>query len=283
MKQFNNITMNIKHFDMLSASHQTSNIKHLILFFALIFLFGVAKSQIIFSGNEQIGVDEKLSDTIPLNLNFINENDDTIQLGSLIDKPTVFSFVYFDCPGLCSPLQQGISELVDNSDLELGKDYQIITISFNYKDNPEKAKQKKLNFAKNISKDKSKYWYYLTGDSTSISNILTATGYRIKVTGLDFAHPSAIIIVSPSGKITRYLYGLTFLPFDFKMAIIESQQGLARASISKVLEFCFAYDPQGKKYSLEVTKVSATIIIFFALLLFIYLIIKSRKNRNPKS
>ncbi|OFX58680.1 MAG: hypothetical protein A2046_10165 [Bacteroidetes bacterium GWA2_30_7] len=67
------------------------------------------------------------------------------------------------------------------------------------------------------------------------------------------------------------------------MAIIESQQGLARASISKVLEFCFAYDPQGKKYSLEVTKVSATIIIFFALLLFIYLIIKSRKNRNPKS
>ena len=265
---------------------QTTNYKQLTfltLFFALTFLFGVAKSQIIFSGNEQIGVDEKLSDTIPFNIKFINENDDTITLGTLIDKPTVFSFVYFDCPGLCSPLQKGISELVDNSDLELGKDYQIITISFNYKDNPEKAKQKKKNFAINISKEKSKYWYYLTGDSTSISDILTATGYKIKVTGLDFAHPSAIIIVSPKGKITRYLYGLTFLPFDFKMAVIESQQGLARPSISRVLEFCFAYDPEGKKYTLEVTKISATIIIFFALVLFIFLIISSRRRRKNKN
>lgn len=258
--------------------------KNLTLLIVFVFLFGNAKSQLIFSGNEQMGFDEKLSDTIPFDLRFINENDDTITLGQIVDKPTVFSFVYFDCPGLCSPLQQGISELVDNSDLEFGKDYQVVTVSFNYRDSPEKAKQKKLNFAKNISKDKGKYWYYLTADSLTIAKVLTAFGVKVKVTGLDFAHPSGIVIVSPKGKITRYLYGLTFLPFDFKMAIIESQQGLARPTISKVLEFCFAYDPQGKKYTLEVTKVAATVIIFFALLLFIFLIINSRKRRkNQKS
>jgi len=105
-------------------------------------------------------------------------------------------------------------------------------------------------------------------------------GFRYKETGLDFAHPSGIILVSPEGKITRYLYGLDFLPFDLKMAIIEAQKGLAKPTINKVLQYCFNYDPQGQNYTLSITRVAGTIIMFIAVLVFVILIIGRRRSRK---
>lgn len=225
----------------------------------------------------EVGIDEHLGDTIPLNLTFINEQNQNITLGQLINKPTVLAFVYFDCPGLCSPLQEGISDLVDKSDLVLGKDYNIITISFNYQDTPEKAIQKKANFTTKIGKDKAPYWYYLTGDSLAIVKILNSVGYKIKVAGVDYIHPSAIIMVSPKGKITRYLYGLSFLPFDLKMSVIEAQKGISQPSINKVLEFCYAYEPEGRRYSLEITKLTGIFILIVIATLFIVLFFRKKK------
>ena len=253
------------------------------LLFLFVTLSNLSLSAQVFIGsNAQIGIDEKLDQTIPINLKFCNEQNDTITLGELIKQPTVLSFVYFDCPGLCSPLQQGISEVIDQSDLKIGKDYKVITISFNYRDDPQKAGKKKKNFAQTISKNKCANWFYLTSDSVNINAILRAVGYKVKVTGMDFAHPSGIVVVSPKGKITRYLYGLKFLPFDFKMAVIEAQKELSRPTISKVLDFCFAYDQEGKKYTLQVTKLAASIIIFLAISLLSFLIIRSRRDRKKK-
>jgi len=228
----------------------------------------------------EVGIMEHLEDVVPLDLSFVNEYDDTLSLREIIDKPVVLSFVYFDCPGLCNPLLDGINEVVDKVDLELGKDYKVVTISFNYADTPEKAKNKKKNFSTRISKDNAKHWNYLTGDSLAIERILEAVGYRIKKTGVDWIHPSAIILLSPEGKITRYLYGTSFLPFDLKMAVSEASQGVSRPTINRVLEYCFSYDPQGQKYSLQVTKVAATIIIAFALLLLGILMIKPKSKRK---
>ena len=226
----------------------------------------------------EVGIDEHLGDTIPLNLTFFNEQNKPITLGQLIDRPTVLSFVYFDCPGLCSPLQEGISDLIDKSDLELGKDYKVITISFNFRDTPEKAIQKKANFTTKISKDKAPYWYYLTGDSSAIVSILNSVGYKIKVAGLDYIHPSAIIILSPKGKITRYLYGLTFLPFDLKMSVIEAQKGISQPTVNRVLQFCYSYEPEGRRYTLEITKLVGTITLVIVVLLFGVLILRKKKK-----
>ena len=256
-------------------------IKKLLVLFVTLSSLSLS-AQVFIGNNAQIGIDEKLDQTIPLNLKFCNEHNDTITLGDLVKQPTVLSFVYFDCPGLCSPLQQGISEVIDQSDLTIGKDYKVITISFNYRDDPQKAGKKKKNFAQTISKNKCANWFYLTSDSANINAILKAVGYKVKVTGMDFAHPSGIVVVSPKGKITRYLYGLKFLPFDFKMAIIEAQKELSRPTISKVLDFCFAYDQEGKKYTLQVTKLAASIIIFLAITLLSFLIIRTRRDRKKK-
>lgn len=232
----------------------------------------------LFKQEVDIGIVERLGDTIPMDLWFLDENSDTVTLRQIINKPTVMCFVYFDCPNLCSPLMDGVADVVSKLDLVLGTDYQIITISFNTKDTPEKAREKKVNFVQKISKENQKHWIYLTGVQENISAITSAIGYKYKPQGLDFAHPSAIFILSPQGKITRYLYGLTYLPFDLKMAIIEAQKGIARPTINKILEYCFAYNPSSQTYTLQVTRIIGSFILFIALVVFIVLLLKKRKK-----
>lgn len=228
----------------------------------------------------EIGVVEKLGEVVPMNLKFAGENKDTFSLGQLINKPTVLVLVYFDCPGVCPAMLEGVSDVVESADMELGKDYQIITVSFNPKDHPDKAIAMKKNFLREKSKKNPEAWIYLTGDSSNIHKLTESVGYKFKQTGLDFLHPAVITVLSPEGKITRYLYGTRFLPFDFKMAIIESQKGLARPTVNKVLEFCFNYDPVGKKYVLDVTRIAGIIILFLALTLLLILFVRSRKKKK---
>lgn len=248
-------------------------------FFLLIFFFliiGKMNAQV--DQSTEVGVIEHLGEKIPLDLTFINDNNEKVTLGQLINKPTILSFVYFDCPGLCSPLLDGLGDVIQKSDLSLGKDYQAITISFNFRDTPEKAKAKKKRFTERYAKGKSDGWIFLTTDSTTIFNITDATGFKTKAVGLDFVHPSAIIAVSPTGMITRYLYGITFLPIDFKMAILEANKEQPRPTIQKVLLMCYTYDPQGQRYSLDILKVAGILMLFFILVFIIVYLIKPKKK-----
>lgn len=230
--------------------------------------------------SEEVRVVEHLGDTIPLDLKFVTDKFDTITLVQLINKPTILSFVYFDCPGLCSPLLEGVGDVIRKSDMVLGKDYQVITFSFNFRDTPEKAKEKKKRFVERYSAGNSDGWIFLTTDSTTIYKITHATGFITKAVGFDFIHPSAIIAVSPQGKITRYLYGITFLPMDVKLAIAEANEGKARPTIQKIMLMCYSYDPQNQRFGLDVTKIIGTVIAFFLLLFVIIYLIKPRKKTN---
>ncbi|MFZ4521108.1 MAG: SCO family protein [Bacteroidales bacterium] len=231
---------------------------------------------------EEVGIVEHLDTIIPANLTFNNETGSPVQLKSLITKPTILSLVYYDCPGICPQLLSGVSDVIEKMGLELGKDYQVITVSFNYDDTPAASIEKKKNFLRAHSKLHANDWQYLTGDSANIYALTHTVGYNFTRAGNDFMHPSCIMVLSPEGKVTRYLYGTTYLPFDVKMALIEAQKGQSRPTINRVLEYCFSYDPQGRKYTLQVTKITATIILFFALLLFIILIIRSSRKK-PKT
>ena len=233
---------------------------------------------------EEVGIVEHLDTIIPANLTFSNEQGQNVQLTSLITKPTILVPVYYDCPGICPQLLSGVSDAIEKMGLELGKDYQVITFSFNDNDTPESSIEKKKNFLRTHSRPRAAFWQYLTGDSASIYGLTNTLGYNFTRSGNDFMHPSCIVVLSPEAKVTRYLYGTSFLPFDVKMAIVEAQKGLSRPTINRVLEYCFSYDPEGRKYTLQVTKIAATIIIFFALSLFIILIIRSsRKKSNTQN
>jgi protein SCO1 len=249
--------------------------------FAVMISFGISHSKAqVPADSIEIGVVEHLGSFLPAGLTFQNENNQPVLLKDIVNKPTILTLVYFDCPGLCSPLLDGVSQVIEQLDMPLGKDYQVVTVSFNYEDTPEKAVEKKKTFLKRHSRAHAKDWIYLTGDSSNIYSLVNAVGFKYKRAGNDFIHAACITILSPEEKITRYLYGVSFLPFDVKMALIEAQKGQTRPTINRVLEYCFTYDPAGRRYSLAVTKVSATIIIFLASVLFVSMVIRSRKRKR---
>lgn len=230
----------------------------------------------------EIGIVEHLDDFIPKDIYLTDENNQRVVLTDLIDKPTIINWVYFRCPGICSPLMEGLAKVMDASDLVAGVDYQVLTISFDPSETIDLGIRKKNNYLNLVSKKEtiSKGWKYFVSDSASIVKGTNAVGFKYKRTGQDFLHAASVTVVSPKGKITRYLNGIYFLPFDFKMAIIESAKGMSAPTINKIMQYCFSYDPVGQAYVLNVTKITGTLIILVAILFFLVLIFKpKRKNK----
>ncbi len=229
----------------------------------------------------EIGVVEKLDQYVPLDALLIDEHGDTVTLGELLDKPTILNFVYYRCPGICSPLMDGLADAMDGNDLVLGEDYQALTISFDAREGTFLAVKKKNNYLNLMEKKEQaeKGWLFFTSDSASIARLTDAAGFRYKPTGNDFIHSATLIILDPKGKITRYMNGIYFLPFELKMSLIEAAEGKSGPTINRVLQYCYSYDPEGQKYMLNITKISATLILFFAVVLLLVLFLyKKRKT-----
>ena len=234
------------------------------------------------ANDPEIGVIEHLDEYLPTDIYIVGEDSLKVVLTELIDKPTILNFVYYRCPGICSPLMEGIAEVMSKSDLVPGEDYQVLTISFDPSEGLKLALRKKTNYL-NLVDDKdriSKGWKFFVSDSASIVKATEAVGFRYKRTGNDFLHAASVSVISPDGKITRYLNGLYFLPFEWKMAIIEASKGKSGPTINKILQFCYSYDPQGQTYVLNVTKVAGILILFFAVIIFLYLIFKPKRKNN---
>jgi protein SCO1/2 len=229
----------------------------------------------------EIGVVEKLDQYIPMDAMLIDEHGDTMLIGDLIDKPTILNFVYYRCPGICSPLMDGLADAMDGNDMVLGEDYQALTISFDAREGTFLAIKKKNNYLNLMEKKEQaeKGWLFFTSDSASIARLTAAAGFRYKPTGNDFIHSATLIILDPKGKITRYMNGIYFLPFELKMSLLEAAEGKSGPTINRVLQYCYSYDPEGQKYMLNITKVSATVIIFFGVVLMLVLFFfKKRKT-----
>lgn len=229
----------------------------------------------------EIGIIEKLDNYIPMDAMLVDEHGDTVIIGDLIDKPTILNFVYFRCPGICSPLMDGLANVMDGTDLQLGKDYQALTISFDAREGTELAIQKKKNYLNLMEKKEEarEGWRFFTTDSANIQALTEATGFRFKPTGNDFIHAATLIIVDPQGKITRYMNGIYFLPFELKMSVIDAAQGKSAPTINRVLQYCYSYDPEGQQYVFNITKVAGTLILFVGVILFlVLLLVRKRKT-----
>ena len=228
----------------------------------------------------EIGVEEKLGNTIPLDAFIFNIEGDTVYLRDIYDKPTIIIFVYYRCPGICSPLMDGLAEVIDRSDLVIGEDYQAITISFDPRESAMLAERKRNNYQNLMEKaDLAKEgWTFYTADSANIARLTDATGFRFKPIGNDFIHSATLVITSPKGKITRYLNGIYFLPFELKMSILDASEGKTGPTINKVLQYCYSLDPEGQEYVFNITKVAGTVILFFGVIIFLVLILSKRKK-----
>jgi protein SCO1/2 len=235
----------------------------------------------------EVGVVENLGSIIPLNIDLIDENGNKFNLKDNFDKPVVMNFVYYECPGICSPLLTELASVVGKSDLVAGLDYKVFTISMDADEDHVLASSKKQNYLKMMkNKIDPNGWRFLTGDSLSVKKLADAVGFFYKKEGDEFIHSAMLSFISTEGKICRYLYPdftrreeFSILPFDFKMAVIEASEGKPTPTIAKVMKFCFRYDPDGKTYVFNLLKVFGGGILVLTIVLVLYLSVKPRKDK----
>ena len=219
-----------------------------------------------------IGFIEKQGQYADLDTRLVNENGDTVFLRDLLGKPTILNLVYFRCPGTCSPLMWGVSKFIEEVDLELGKDYQVITVSFDPTEEIGLGIKKKANYVSSFkNKNLGKYWYFFVSDSASIARLTESVGFHYKWTNNQFVHPTGLIALAADGKITRYLKGIEFLPFDIKITMVEAADGKIGPSLNRLLAICYSYDQKGNEFVFNVTKVAGIVILFFIIVIFLIL------------
>lgn len=229
-----------------------------------------------------VGIDEKLGQTVPLDTALVDENGERVILRDILNKPTLLTLNYFRCTGLCTPLLNGVAEMLQKIDLTPGKDFQVLSVSFDPRDNAELAGLKKENYIKQLPPGfPPTAWRFLTGDPDSTKKLADAVGFKFAKRGDDYVHAGAVMVLSPNGKVARYLYGVTFLPFDVKMAIAEAAQGRTGPTIARFLKFCYSYDPAGRRYFVDITRLAAAFTIVLALGFGI--VVAANRKRRPKS
>jgi hypothetical protein len=220
----------------------------------------------------QIGFEEKQGQYADLNVRLVNEAGDTVLLKDVINKPTILNLVYFQCAGTCSPLMWGISKFIDGMDLQLGKDYEVLTISFDPTERIKLGINKKASYISTMKKkEDAKNWLFFVSDSIDIAKLTKSVGFNYQQVNGQFVHPTGLIALAADGKIVRYLRGIDFLPFDIKITLVEAAKGKIGPSINRLLAVCYGYDSKGNQFVFNVTRVSAIVILFIVITIFIVL------------
>jgi protein SCO1/2 len=228
-----------------------------------------------------VGVIERLGQTVPLDLTLRDEQGQPVKLGALIDRPTLLTLNYFRCAGICTPQLNSVAAMVNEIALEPGKDFRVLTVSFDERDTSEIAARKRQNYLTLMKRPvPPTAWRFLTGDAAATRALADAVGFKFQRQGEDFAHPGVIIVLSPTGHVTRYIHGVRYLPADVQMAVGEAQRGVARPAIAQLAAFCYRYDPAGRRYVLNVQRVVGVVTLAVGLAIVVLVNLGSRRTRS---
>jgi protein SCO1/2 len=208
------------------------------------------------------GVEERPGAQVPLEARFTDEQGGQIALGQLIRGPTILSLLYYRCENACDLLLLGTAEAVRDLDLVPGKDYSLLTVSIDERETPEDARQaQRIALASIQEPFPPEAWRFLTGGRQSIHALADAVGIRFRQNGQELDHPLALVVLSPAGRVTRYLLGEEFLPLDLHISILEASRGKVGPTVARVLRFCLRYDPDNRRYVFNTLKVSGIVIL----------------------
>ena len=208
---------------------------------------------------KEVGVDQKLNDEIPLNLAFRDEHGRPVELAQFFgSKPVILTLVYYNCPMLCTQVLNGLDRSLEVLPLEIGKDFNVVTVSIDPTDRPVVAEAKQAMYAGMYRRPGAQYgWHFLTGDEPQIKQLADSVGFRYAYDpdSKQYAHASAIMLLTPSGKISRYFYGVSYPERDLRLGLVEASHGKIGSPVDAVLLFCYHYDPHTGKYGLLISRV----------------------------
>jgi protein SCO1 len=210
-------------------------------------------------GLKNVGIEQYLNESIPPHLIFRDESGKTVRLGDYFGKrPMILNLVYYQCPMLCGEVLSGLESALRVLKFDLGKEFDVLTVSFDAHETPEMAAAKKAEFVKRYGRQGANQgWHFLTGPQPSIDALTQAAGFQyqsIDKTG-QFAHATAIIVLTPEGKISQYYYGVEFAPKDLRLALIEAADNKIGNVVDQVLLYCYHYDPATGKYGAIVSRI----------------------------
>jgi protein SCO1/2 len=262
-----------------------SRIFSLIIFFIISSFVYPQTLKTEFPAEQQIDVIENLGKYVPLDAEFIDEDGKVVKLASFFESeiPTVLTLNYFECPMLCTLVLNGLAESLKNLTLNAGEDFQVITIDINPNEKTLFANQKKKNYVngfglQNIKDD----WHFLTGDQVNIKKVADSIGYIYYYDNQrdEYMHPAAITLLSPEGKISRYLYGIEYPTKDLKLGLLEASEGKIGSTLDKIILYCYHYDPYKNTYTIFATNIMRLGGIFTIIFLGIMLVGYWKKDKN---
>jgi protein SCO1/2 len=210
-------------------------------------------------GLVNVGIEQRLNEQIPLDLAFRDESGKAVRLQDYFGKkPLILNLVYYQCPMLCSEVLAGLTGALRVLKFDIGKDFDVLTVSFDPKDTPEMAAAKKAEYLNRYKRPGAETgWHFLTGPQDSITAITKAAGFQYQYdpkTG-QFAHATAIMVLTPEGKISQYYYGVEFAPKDLRLGLVQASDHKIGNVVDEVLLYCYHYDPATGKYGAVVERI----------------------------
>jgi protein SCO1 len=236
---------------------------------------------------KDVGIDQRLNNQVPLDLVFHDETGKTVRLGDYFGKkPVILSLIYFNCPQLCPMVENGLMESLKEVTFNMGDQYTVLTVSFDPNDTPSQAFAKRATYLSMYNrKGAGAGWHWLTGDEASIAALTKAVGFHYKYdASIDqFSHATAIMVLTPQGKVARYFYGIRYPAGAMRLALVEASQGKIGSPVDAVLLFCSHYNPATGKYSLIISRVLFIAALLTVVLLGGFLLLLSRSGPRKSS
>lgn len=226
---------------------------------------------------QNVGIEQHLNGQVPPNLVFVDDTGKSVMLGDYFgSKPLILNLVYFNCTMLCGEELAGLNGAMKMIKFDVGKEYEVVTVSFNPRETTHDAALKKADFIKRYGRPGAATgWHFLTGSPDSINALTKAVGFQYQYDAArnQYAHATAIMVLTPSGRISRYFYGVDFPPKDLRMGLVEASNEKIGNAVDQVLLYCYHYDPATGKYGAVVSNMlklgGGLTILFLGVLLFI--------------
>jgi len=208
---------------------------------------------------KDIGFDQNLGGRVPLDIALKDETGRDVHLSDYFgERPVVLSLVYYECPMLCTISLNGLARALNVLAFVPGQEFEVLTVSFDPAETPELAlAKKKVYLAQQEKKQAAHGWHFLTGDAEAVARLTRAVGFRYAwdEPTRQWAHPAGVVVISPEGVISHYLYGVEYSPKDLRLALVDSAAGRIGNAVDQVLLFCFQYDPSRGRYSTAILNI----------------------------
>ena len=236
---------------------------------------------------DAIGIDQRLGEHLPLDLQFNDERGREVSLQQYFGKkPVILVLAYYECPMLCTQVLNGLLRGLRPLSFDVGREFNIVTVSIDPGETPDLAAGKKAEYVKRYGREgATEGWHFLTGAQDQIDQLAQAVGFRYEYDAEteDYIHASGIVVATPQGKLARYFYGIEFAPKDLRLGLIEATNGQIGNPVDQLLLLCFNYDPQSGKYNLVV--MNTLRVAGFATLAVMgsFIVVMVRRDRRKKT